>query len=64
MILKLLASDKMNAVYAAVKPYIENKGKGFELRTNFPNKVYDESNSKTLKELGLVPTCALIVSLK
>ena len=38
--LKLLTTDKIAAVYQAVKPYIENKGKEFIVRTNFPNRAY------------------------
>ena len=53
----------MSAVYAAVRPYLENKAnaKTFELRTNFPNRAYIEIETKTLKELGLAPSCALVV---
>jgi hypothetical protein len=53
----------MAEVYKYVKPYIENKGKAFELYTNFPLKAYGESLTGTLKELGLAPTCVLIVKL-
>ena len=40
--------------------YRENKGKKFELRSNFPNKAYQENEAKTLKELGLAPSSALV----
>ena len=51
-------------IYAAVKPYVENKGKLFEVRTTFPNKAYDEQDPRTLKELGLAPSSALVIQLK
>ena len=63
LIIKLLISDKMSSVYAAARPYLENKAnaKNFELRTNFPNRPYLEGDAKNLKELGLAPSCALVV---
>lgn len=63
LIIKLLITDKMSSVYAATRPYLENKAnaKTFELRTNFPNRPYLEGDAKTLKELGLAPSCALVV---
>ena len=61
LILKLLITDKVAKVYQAVKPYIENKGKSFEVRTTFPNKAYAEDDTKTLKELGLAPSSALVI---
>ncbi len=65
LIVKLLVSDKMSKVYQLVKPYLENpKIPTFELRTNFPNKAYLESDLKNLKELGLYPSCALVVQVK
>lgn len=63
LIVKLLPNDKMAAVYIAVRPYMESKSKRFELRTNFPNRSYLESDTKNLKELGLAPSCALVVHL-
>jgi hypothetical protein len=45
-----------------VKPYIEGeRGTKFIIRTNFPNKVYDELDPRGLKELGLYPSCALVI---
>ncbi len=64
LILKLLVSDKMASVYKFISPYIENKGRQFEVRTTFPNKAYPESETKTLKELGLAPSSAVVIQLK
>ncbi len=61
LILKLLTTDTANKIYSSVKPYLENKGKSFEVRTTFPNKAYDEQDPRTLKELGLAPSSALVV---
>lgn len=61
IVLRLLPDDTMKEVYKYVKPYIENKGKKFELFTNFPKKAYGEELTGTLKDLGLAPSCALIV---
>lgn len=63
LIVKLLATDLMRKVYKAVRPYLENPKNGglFELRSNFPNRAYTEIEEKNLKELGLAPSCALIV---
>ena len=63
IILTLLPTDTLSVVYKYVKPYIENAGKKFELYTNFPVKGYAESLTGTLKELGLAPSCVLIVKL-
>ena len=63
IMLTLLPTDTMPVVYKYVKPYIENVGKKFELYTNFPVKAYGEALTGTLKELGLAPSCALIVKL-
>lgn len=63
IMLTLLPTDSLPDVYKYVKPYIENVGKKFELYTNFPVKAYAESLPGTLKELGLAPSCALIVKL-
>ena len=62
ILVKLGQSDPIAKVYKYVRPYAEegNKAK-FELRTNFPNKAYVESDKKSLKELGLAPSCALIM---
>ena len=65
LILKLLTTDKMTLVYQLIKPYLENpKVSLFELRTNFPSKAYVENDPKNLKELGLYPSCALVVQVK
>jgi len=61
--LTMLPSDSLADVYRYVRPYIENVGKKFELYTNFPVKAYGEQLSGSLKELGLAPSCALIVKL-
>merc|ERR1712100_70110 len=53
IILKMLATDTIAKVYDAVNPYSESSDSKFELRTNFPNKVYSRGDAKTLKELGL-----------
>jgi hypothetical protein len=66
LIVKLTVSDKMSIVYKAVRPYIENReyANKFVVRTNFPNKAYDELDPRNLKELGLAPSCALVLQLK
>ena len=62
VIIKMLATDKIAQVYEYILPYIESEdGTHFELRTNFPNKAYRKQDTKTLKELGLAPSSALIV---
>ena len=48
-------------VYKAVRPYIEKEDANFVVRTTFPNKAYLETETKTLKELGLAPSCALVI---
>lgn len=63
ILLNLLPTDKLSVVYSFVRPYIENKGKAFELCTNFPKKAYSEHLTGTLKDLGLAPSCVLIVKL-
>lgn len=62
IMLSLLPTDSVSAVYKYVRPYME--GKKFELCTNFPAKVYEESVSGSLKDLGLAPSCVMIVKLK
>ena len=61
--LTLLPTDNLKMVYKFVRPYIETKGKEFSLWTNFPSKAYDEKLDGSLKELGLAPSCVLIVKL-
>lgn len=63
IILRLLQSDPITEVYKYVRPYIEKKGAKFELQTNFPLKSYAETLPGTLKELGLAPSCVLMVKL-
>lgn len=63
IMLTLLPTQTLPEVYEHVKPYIENKGKAFELYTNFPKKAYGEKLEGNLKDLGLAPSCALIVKL-
>jgi len=58
----MLVTDTIKQVYDYVTPYIESAdGTFFELRTNFPNKAYQKQETKTLKELGLAPSSALII---
>ena len=66
LIVKMTIQDKMIGVYKVVRPYIENRdfSHKFVVRTNFPNKVYDEADPRNLKELGLAPSCALVLQLK
>jgi UBX domain-containing protein 1/4 len=47
----------LSTVYEYVATHV---GGGFKLMTTFPRKVLDE-RTKTLKELGLVPSAALAV---
>ena len=62
VIIKMLVTDTIQSVYEYVAPYIESAaGTHFELRTNFPNKAYQKQETKTLKELGLAPSSALII---
>ena len=63
IMLTLLPTDTLKTVYKFVTPYIETKGKEFNLWTNFPAKSYDLKLAGTLKELGLAPSCVLIVKL-
>lgn len=58
---KFKTTDKINSVYEAVKAFIENKDKAFVLRTTFPNKAFEADDTKTLKELGLAPSSALVI---
>lgn len=63
LIMKLLTTDTIEQVYKLVKPYIESRDQVFVVRTNFPNRAYQRSEPKTLKELGLAPSCALIIQI-
>ena len=61
MIVKLLVTDKIKEVYKAVRPYLEKSGSQFEIRSKFPNRAFDENETKNLKELGLAPSSALFI---
>lgn len=61
IIVKLLRTDKIDTVYHFVGPYIEFTDKVYELRSKFPNKAYAAKDHKTLEELGLAPSSALVV---
>ena len=63
IMLTLLPTDTISMVYKYVKPYIEAKGEAFSLCTNFPAKIYTEKVTGTLKELGLAPSCVMVVKL-
>merc|ERR1711939_471246 len=56
VIVKLLRTDKMAALYEAIEPYIELNDKAFELRSKFPNRPYDKGETQNLEELGLAPS--------
>ena len=61
VLVKLLRSDKMQQVYDYVHPYVESAEKPYEIRSKFPNRAYARQESKTLEELGLAPSCALVI---
>mmetsp|Transcript_16067 Transcript_16067/g.27113 ORF Transcript_16067/g.27113 Transcript_16067/m.27113 type:complete len:145 (-) Transcript_16067:17-451(-) len=61
IIVKLLRSDKIAKLYESVQPYIEFDEKQFYLRTKFPNRAYEKSESASLQELGLAPSSAMVV---
>ena len=61
LIVKVLAIDKIYAVYKAVRPYLEKKSQLFELRSKFPNRAYIETEPQSLKDLGLAPSSALVI---
>jgi len=63
IMLTLLPTDNLKMVYKYVRPYVETKNKEFTLFTNFPQKAYGEKLEGSLKELGLAPSCVLIVKL-
>lgn len=63
IMLTLLQTDTLTAVYKYVRPYVEAKGKSFELCTSFPSKSYAESLQGSLKDLGLAPSAVMIVKL-
>jgi len=63
VLLTLLTTDTIDKVYKFVGPYLEGgKNARIELRTNFPRRSYAAADPKNLKELGLAPSCALIVN--
>lgn len=64
VIVKLLRTDKMAALYEAVEPYIELNDRAFELRSKFPNRAYEKGETQNLEQLGLAPSSALVVHSK
>ena len=59
----MLATDTIDKIYELVEQYSESGDiEKFEIRTNFPRRNYLMNEMKTLKELGLAPSCALILS--
>jgi len=61
IIIRVLRSDQMQKIYDMVLPYIEHTQKAFELRSNFPNRAYERKDKKSLEELGLAPSSALVI---
>ena len=63
LIVKMFPTDRIKVVYEAVRPYLEDSSNSrrIVLRSNFPQRAFLESETKTLKELGLAPSCALII---
>ncbi|PKY37337.1 hypothetical protein RhiirA4_390273 [Rhizophagus irregularis] len=54
------ATDTLEVVYEFVRQYITGP---FKLSTTFPRKVFEDTEQgKTLKELNLVPSAALLIS--
>lgn len=64
LILKLFVTDKISTAYSVLKNYTEGTNVAFVLRTNFPSRSYEISESKNLKELGLAPSSAMIIALQ
>jgi len=63
-VLTLLPNDTLPTVYKYVKQHVPNHlNKQLELFTSFPKKSYPETMLGSLKDLGLVPSCALNVRL-
>jgi len=60
VLIKVLAKDVIGEVYKYVEKYSENGGK-FVLRRNFPPEEFKRSDTRTLKELDLYPSGALIM---
>lgn len=44
LIVKVKSNDLISIVYSYVRPYLEKKGVTFELRSNFPNRSYAQSD--------------------
>ena len=61
IIVKMLKSDKMDALYDFIDPYVEFSDKKYELRSKFPNRAYSIKETQNLGELGLAPSSALVV---
>ena len=61
LILKMLASDLIAAVYTYVRPYAEEPKRKFNVRSNFPRRAIEEGDAQSLKELGLFPSSALVL---
>jgi myosin heavy subunit len=54
------ATDTLEVVFEFVSQHVT---KPFKLMTNFPRKIFDDTErDKTLKELNLVPSAALVIS--
>jgi len=51
IIVKLLKTDKMELLYEYVAPYVEFDDKPYELRSKFPNRAYEEKETKTCRSL-------------
>ena len=60
VIITLLRTDFISLAYEAIGPYVE-QNKPFEIRSKFPARAFDKGDSKTLAELGLAPSCALVI---
>jgi hypothetical protein len=61
ILLKLLRTDVMASVYEHINPYVEFSDKKYEVRSKFPNKAFAQDDSKSLEELGLAPSSALVI---
>jgi len=57
-IVRLLYSDSVAELRRLLEPQSETRGR-FEIRSTFPARVFDPSDSSTLESLGLVPNYAL-----
>lgn len=70
LIIKLLVTDIMKSVYEYSMPYrytntlnkncSEKQGQ-FIIRSTFPKKEFTQNEPKSLQELGLIPTAALVM---